>query len=131
MNEKTTRELVSWRLGKLSDSDQLNKWVNAQANVQNSITSLVRHMIEQFGYRDITSHDIQKTLFQKSMTDELKVVLSALKNASSLPSENDELRNSPSPPLEVQDDEATPVQSEHTTKSNNDDIYKMIDKSSF
>lgn len=131
MSEKNTRELVSWRIGKLPDSDQLNKWVNAQGNIQNSITSLVRHMIEQFGYRDITSHDIQKTLFQKSIADELKLVLSKLSNAPLLPEENDRLRSTSSPALEVEEDEAAPVKSEHNTKANNDDIYKMIDKSSF
>lgn len=130
MSEKNTRELVSWRIGKLSDSEQLNKWVNAQSNVQNSITSLVRHMIEQFGYRDVTAHDIQKALFQKPIADELRLILSEIKTSSQLYSPTDELAISEPADLDkpFQKEPELPTD---TGKSSNDDIYKMIDPNSF
>ncbi|MEV2909468.1 hypothetical protein ABNF65_12665 [Paenibacillus larvae] len=118
MSEKNTRELVSWRIGKLPDSEQLNKWVNAQSNVQNSITSLVRHMIEQFGYRDITAHDIQKSLFQKPITDELRLILSEFKTA--LPTEE-----------AATSETSNKLETKPEKKTNNDDIYRLIDPNSF
>lgn len=123
MSDKNTRELVSWRIGKLPDSEQLNDWVNAQSNVQNSITSLVRHMIEQFGYRDVTAHDIQKALFQKPIADELRLILSELKTSApiSVP-EADEVKNEPS-----DTDKPTKSVVPKTQKAANDDIYNMID----
>ncbi|QNR70536.1 hypothetical protein IAQ67_29400 (plasmid) [Paenibacillus peoriae] len=129
MSEKNRRELVSWRIGKLPDTDQLNEWVNAQSNVQNSITSLVRHMIEQFGYRDVTQHDIQKSLFQKPIADELRSILSGLKNA---PISVAEVGEAPTANNESEPD--TDIQTEGETinlkpqKEANDDIYGMIDK---
>lgn len=61
--EVSKRDLVSWRINKLNDFQSLNKWVNAQGNIQISLTTLVRHMIDRFGYRDITDIDIQKQCF--------------------------------------------------------------------
>ncbi|MDR6726120.1 hypothetical protein J2W91_004626 [Paenibacillus amylolyticus] len=129
MGGKNRRELVSWRINKLPDSEQLNDWVNAQSNVQNSITSLVRHMIEQFGYRDITQHDIQRILFQKPLVDELKFVLSELKGAPlSVLSENES--SSAIPVTEVEHITESEIRNSDKHKNANDDIYGMIDKTS-
>lgn len=130
MSEKNTRELVSWRIGKLPDSEQLNKWVNAQSNVQNSITSLVRHMIEQFGYRDVTAHDIQKALFQKPIADELRLILSEIKTSSQLYSPTDELAISEPADLDKPFKKEPEPPTDTGKTSSNDDIYKMIDPNS-
>ncbi|NUU79750.1 hypothetical protein [Paenibacillus xylanilyticus] len=129
MNDKNRRELVSWRIGKLPDTEQLNSWVNAQSNVQNSITSLVRHMIEQFGYRDVTAHDIQKALFQKPIADELRSILSGLKTVhpTSIPtSETASANNEPEDVAEHSTENE--ISKTETHKNSNDDIYGMIDK---
>ncbi|WP_063568290.1 hypothetical protein [Paenibacillus sp. O199] len=130
MNDKNRRELVSWRIGKLPDTDQLNDWVNAQSNVQNSITSLVRHMIEQFGYRDVTAHDIQKALFQKPIADELRSILSGLKNVPTISIPLSEAAPSAKNEPEVVAENPTEneISKPETPKNSNDDIYGMIDK---
>ncbi|WP_336765672.1 hypothetical protein [Paenibacillus sp. USHLN196] len=130
MSDKNRRELVSWRIGKLPDTDQLNDWVNAQSNVQNSITNLVRHMIEQFGYRDVTAYDIQKTLFQKPVADELRSILSGLKNVPiSIPTGEAPL--SKNEPEDVAENPAeNEINKPETHKNANDDIYGMIDRTS-
>lgn len=130
MSEKNRRELVSWRIGKLPDTEQLNDWVNAQSNVQNSITSLVRHMIEQFGYRDITQHDIQRVLFQKPVVDELRSILSELKSSpvSVVPTSKSPSTDVPEEVAENSTVYENP--SSDKRKISNDDIYGMIDRTS-
>ncbi|EFU39310.1 hypothetical protein PVOR_25508 [Paenibacillus vortex V453] len=129
MNDKNRRELVSWRIGKLPDTEQLNSWVNAQSNVQNSITSLVRHMIEQFGYRDVTAHDIQKALFQKPIADELRSILSGLKDVPPISIPTSEAPSAKNEPEEVAENPTkNEINKPEAHKNSNDDIYGMIDK---
>ncbi|WP_068505940.1 hypothetical protein [Paenibacillus kribbensis] len=122
------RDLVSWRINKLSDSEQINDWVNAQSNVQNSLTSLVRHMIEQFGYRDITDQDIQKSLYQKPIIDELRSLLPELKLAlAGVNAEPPVINETDVDPIindAIEIAEGKPV----NPSDKNDDIYKLIDK---
>lgn len=73
------RDLVSWRINKLNDFDSLNKWVNAQGNIQISLTTLVRHMIDRFGYRDITDIEIQKAMFLEPYSNDLQYVIDEIK----------------------------------------------------
>lgn len=64
------RKLVSWRIENLEPNqrDVINDWLDAQSNIQLSLTSLALHMIEHFGYTDIMSFDVQKTLYIQSNT---------------------------------------------------------------
>lgn len=59
------RKLVSWRLEKLEKDQQvaINAWLNAQQNIQLSLTNVVQHMIDQFGIIDIMNYDVQKVLY--------------------------------------------------------------------
>lgn len=59
----SNRGNVSWRVSKHPSSDKLNKWCDSQANIQESISNIVLHMIEKFGYRNITDYEVQKALF--------------------------------------------------------------------
>ncbi|MFY0521144.1 hypothetical protein ACOMCU_25450 [Lysinibacillus sp. UGB7] len=59
------RKLVSWRLEKLEKNQQatINAWLDAQPNIQLSITNVVQHMIDRFGITDIMNYDVQKALY--------------------------------------------------------------------
>lgn len=59
------RKLVSWRLEKLEKEQQvaINAWLNAQQNIQLSLTNVVQHMIDRFGVTDIMNYDVQKALY--------------------------------------------------------------------
>ena len=59
------RKLVSWRLEKLDkkQQDTINAWLNAQQNIQLSLTNVVQHMIDRYGITDIMNYDVQKSLY--------------------------------------------------------------------
>lgn len=59
------RKLVSWRLEKLpkNQQDTINAWLDAQQNIQLSLTNVVQHMIDRFGVTDIMNYDVQKALY--------------------------------------------------------------------
>lgn len=59
------RKLVSWRLEKLpkNQQDTINDWLDAQQNIQLSLTNVVQHMIDRFGVTDIMNYDVQKALY--------------------------------------------------------------------
>lgn len=59
------RKLVSWRLEKLEkkQQDTINAWLNAQQNIQLSLTNVVQHMIDRYGITDIMNYDVQKSLY--------------------------------------------------------------------
>ena len=78
MSEDSKRELVSWRIAKLTDFESINKWVNQQGNIQTSLTILVRHMIDRFGYRDITDMDIQKAMFLEPYSKEFQNIIAVM-----------------------------------------------------
>lgn len=65
--DKPSRKGVTWRIGELTEAEAINKWINEQQSIQNSLTSVVLHFIDRFGYRNITDHDIQKLLYQELM----------------------------------------------------------------
>lgn len=59
------RKLVSWRLEKLDkkQQDTINAWLDAQQNIQLSLTNVVQHMIDRYGITDIMNYDVQKSLY--------------------------------------------------------------------
>lgn len=61
----STRKNVSWRVIDSPQRETINKWLDAQKNIQDSLTNIVLHMIERFGIRNITDYDIQKMLYQQ------------------------------------------------------------------
>lgn len=82
------RQNVTWRVSKDPQKDKLNKWCDAQHNIQDSISNLVLHMIEKFGYRDIKDYDIQKDLYKICSSDKANTTESLMTNEFIL---NDEI----------------------------------------
>lgn len=64
------RKNVTWRISEHPENEKLNNWLDQQKNIQDSITNIVLHMIDRFGDRNITDYDIQKMLYQESLTDQ-------------------------------------------------------------
>lgn len=62
-----TRTNVSWRISKMNEQDKLNKWCNAQSNIEQSLTNLVLHMIDMIGYKDIRDFETQQELYKLKM----------------------------------------------------------------
>lgn len=56
------RKTLNIRLEKLPHVDKVNKWLDCQANITDSVVNLVLHMIEKHGYRDVLDFDIQREL---------------------------------------------------------------------
>ncbi|MEK6189799.1 MAG: hypothetical protein N2A99_02280 [Carnobacterium alterfunditum] len=46
---------------------KFTKWVNAQNNAQNSFMTLIEHMIDRYGYEDITDHEIARKLYKEQL----------------------------------------------------------------
>lgn len=46
---------------------KFTKWLNAQSNAQNSFLALVEHMVDRFGFADVTEHEIAKKLFTEKL----------------------------------------------------------------
>lgn len=59
------RKNVTWRVAEQSESDKINKWLDKQQNIQISLSNIVLHMINQFGYVNITDYQVQKQLYGK------------------------------------------------------------------
>ncbi|MEK3868310.1 MULTISPECIES: hypothetical protein [Paenibacillus] len=133
--EVSKRDLVSWRINKLNDFQSLNKWVNAQGNIQISLTTLVRHMIDRFGYRDITDIDIQKTMFLEPYSKDFQniiAVMDDLKNKLSISNSSTEL----SVDAEISDEKnqdtssaVTSIEAKKDVNSEKDNFYSTIDPS--
>ncbi|MGG0878036.1 hypothetical protein [Bacillus inaquosorum] len=51
----------------MKDQDKLNKWCNAQSNIEQSLTNLVLHMIDMIGYKDIRDFETQQELYELKM----------------------------------------------------------------
>ncbi|MEC0709741.1 hypothetical protein P8881_19645 [Bacillus haynesii] len=64
-----TRANVSWRIAKMKEQDQdkLNRWCNAQSNIEQSLTNLVLHMIDMLGYKDIRDYETQQQIYELKM----------------------------------------------------------------
>ncbi|MEK4108621.1 hypothetical protein NST28_31585 [Paenibacillus sp. FSL R10-2791] len=133
--EVSKRDLVSWRINKLNDFQSLNKWVNAQGNIQISLTTLVRHMIDRFGYRDITDIDIQKTMFLEPYSKDFEniiAVMDELKNKLSISNSSTELSVDPEISDEKNQDTSsavTSIEAKKDVNSEKDNFYSTIDPS--
>ncbi|WP_348622633.1 hypothetical protein [Paenibacillus polymyxa] len=124
--KSTKRKVVTWRVEKIPERESLNKWIDAQSNIQNSLTMLARYMIDQFGYNDILDYDTQKALFQvmnQNKPTEDRKILDHQPTASFSDS---------NPPLEgntdIIEEEAV---LETSSKSKNDDLYIGINPNNF
>lgn len=92
-----SRKLVSWRLEKLdkNQQDTINAWLDAQQNIQLSLTNVVQHMIDRFGITDIMNYDVQKALYTNP---DATLVVKPTKNEITAPNEEEkETVSSPEP----------------------------------
>lgn len=60
------RKNVTWRVAEHSEHKKINKWLDKQRNIQESIANIVLHMIDQYGYVNITDYEVQKQLYGKN-----------------------------------------------------------------
>lgn len=44
---------------------KINKWLDAQSNYSASVISIIEHMIERFGYVDVTDREISRKLYEE------------------------------------------------------------------
>lgn len=59
------RKNVTWRVAENSESKKINKWLDEQKNIQVSLANIVLHMIDRYGYINITDYQVQKQLYGK------------------------------------------------------------------
>lgn len=59
------RKNVTWRVAEHSESKKINQWLDKQKNIQESIANIVLHMIDKYGYVNITDYQVQKQLYGK------------------------------------------------------------------
>lgn len=73
-NESKSRTQITWKLDRLSkkQQEQANKWADQQQNIQTSVTNIILHMIDRYGYVDFMDFDVQKDLFKESFSPELE-----------------------------------------------------------
>ncbi|MDN4090872.1 hypothetical protein [Paenibacillus polymyxa] len=124
---ESKRKVVTWRIEKIPERESLNKWIDAQSNIQNTLTMLARYMIDQFGYSDILDYDTQKALFQfmnQNKPTDHGIILDHQPTASFSDSH---------PPLEGNTDTIKEEEAvlETSSKSKNDDLYEDINPNNF
>ncbi|MYL43980.1 hypothetical protein [Virgibacillus salexigens] len=107
------RKNVQWRVGEHSESDKINKWLDQQKNIQDSLTNIVLHMIERFGMQNITDYDIQKILYQESLSDN--------------PIKKQTFRESSQSDKNVLNETETTDNKRDLNVNNDDDMYNEID----
>lgn len=59
------RKNVTWRVGEHPEHAKINRWLDKQKNIQDSMANVVLHMIDQYGYVNITDYQVQKQLYGK------------------------------------------------------------------
>lgn len=61
-----TRTNVSWKIDRLDagTNERVNKWLNEQKNIQESLVIAVNTMIELMGYSDVSSYENRHKLHE-------------------------------------------------------------------
>ncbi|HDX9632058.1 TPA: hypothetical protein ROY30_005846, partial [Bacillus cereus] len=102
--------------------------------IQVSLTSLVLHMIDRFGYKNITDHDIQKLLHQEfpltSITKEESISEPIEKIEGTPDNISKQTNNITTSPKTIEEAKKNPVPKE-VQSSSEDDIYAQVDKNAF
>jgi|SRR5699024_5501935 len=62
----TKRKNVTWRIEDHSESEKLNKWLDQQKHIQQSIATLVLHAVDKYGYVNMTDYQMQKKLISET-----------------------------------------------------------------
>lgn len=126
------RANVSWKIKDIKDEEsrnKINKWCDNQEKIQVSLTSLVLHMIDRFGYKNITDHEIQKLLHQEfplthiSTEEAISDPVEKIEKIDSIP---ENTSNTPTSQKKIETETKNPV-SEEKQGSKEDSIYDQID----
>ncbi|HDR6828672.1 TPA: hypothetical protein QCV86_005639 [Bacillus thuringiensis] len=132
-----SRANVSWKIKDIKDEEarsKINKWCDQQEKIQVSLTSLVLHMIDRFGYKNITDHDIQKLLHQEfpltSITKEESISEPIEKTEGTPDNITKQTNNIITSPKTIEEAKKNPVPKE-VQSSSEDDIYAQVDKNAF
>lgn len=64
------RKSVIFRLANHKQRDILNEWLNNQDNIQDSITNVILHIIDQYGMCNITDFEVQKAMHQRGLVNQ-------------------------------------------------------------
>lgn len=113
MNSRS-RQNVTWRVGELSEQESINKWIDEQKNIQSTLTTLALHMIDRFGYRNITDHDIQKVMYHELLIGPLPAAPDTLTVTTPAPN-----RESQAKPITVDPETRQPAASKSTRSTRN------------
>jgi len=132
-----SRANVSWKIKDIKDEEarnKINKWCDQQEKIQVSLTSLVLHMIDRFGYKNITDHDIQKLLHQEfpltSITKEVSISEPIEKIEETPDNISKQTNNITTSPKTIEEAKKNPVPKE-VQSSSEDDLYAQVDKNAF
>ncbi len=104
---------------------KFTKWLNAQSNAQNSFLALVEHMVDRFGYTDITDYEVAKKLFTEKLEfDQARDY--AIKNDQQPTAVNHSNERVPEEStFSTTETAARYVEPEKETENNNDDTIKF------
>lgn len=132
-----SRANVSWKIKDIKDEEarsKINKWCDQQEKIQVSLTSLVLHMIDRFGYKNITDHDIQKLLHQEfpltNITKEESISEPIEKIEETPDNISKQTNNITTSPKTIEEEKKNSVPKE-VQSSSEDDIYAQVDKNAF
>ncbi|EJQ01739.1 hypothetical protein [Bacillus cereus] len=129
------RANVSWKIKDIKDEEarnKINKWCDQQEKIQVSLTSLVLHMIDRYGYRNITDHEIQKLLHQEfsltGISKEETPFEPMEKTEKTHDSITEQTNDTHASQKKIETEEKNPVpETEQSSDKDEDDIYNQID----
>lgn len=89
--------------------ERINKWLDAQENYTASVILVIEHMIEQFGYVDVTDYETAKKLYKRNIQSKLAT------NIDSLIHDVKEETKTETPVIEKHTETTNPVANENQT----------------
>ncbi|MEK5105006.1 hypothetical protein MKX83_23995 [Cytobacillus sp. FSL M8-0252] len=77
MSEKKIKETlyINFKNNKDEKKEKISEWINNQDNYTKSILSLIEHVIDRFGYVDVTDHKIAGKLHTEKLYFEGKDIV--------------------------------------------------------
>ncbi|HFJ9281068.1 TPA: hypothetical protein ACGW6Z_005325 [Bacillus cereus] len=121
------RANVSWKIKDIKDEEsrnKINKWCDNQEKIQVSLTSLVLHMIDRFGYKNITDHEIQKLLHQEFPLTGINTEDATFESVKEIEKTHDTQTSQKK--IETEEKNPVPVK-EQSSDDEKDNIYNQID----
>lgn len=134
------RKAINVRVANHKQGKIINEWLNNQDSIQDSITNVILHIIDQFGMRNITDFEVQKAMHQRvTLTQPIPANIQSTQPVISNPVVQEAPFNEPSHEIanEVKENEA-PVKEVkpvivdepnniHENQADPDDPYAAVD----